>query len=214
LDNATTAKGGETVLTPQLRPLFEVPLADIVALALAISAIFLYVQSAYNRQEYEMQLRQRSSAYRWLDGAFSSSLLPVALGMAAGLRDISSLLMLLALGFVAHILGWQFERQLAAGQTEDAGRSFILMAVCSLAAWLAVGVYLLATLLLDGGVVWSLLVAYGLTLTLVLLYGWLLRQYRQGRGRWRQYVYLETTLTILGFIIKSLLAWQLFAATL
>ncbi len=193
--------------------LFDVSLLQIMALSLAISGTFHAIVASGVREQYEAGLRQRENPYRWLENAFSASLLPIVIAIAVGLSDIAALAMLFTLGFVTHVLGWQFERQLAAGQEHDVRRSFVLIAISSLTAWAVVGGYAVYGLTSTDGFATYGVVAYGLALVAVAGIGWVLLQFKRGTGKWRDYLYVERTLVLISFAVKSLVAWVLLAGT-
>jgi hypothetical protein len=210
---ASQANGG-TVYAPASQYLFNLHVAQVLALSLAISGAFhgLYLYRA-NRL-YETALRRRENPYRWLENAFSSSLLLLAIGLLAGLRDIASLGMLFVLGFVSYMLAWQYEQQALARQGQDARRSFVMLVITALAAWLAVGSYLLYGVLFGDGIPLFLGIAYGTALAGVIWTGWLLVRLRRAAGRWGDYMYAERMFSLSFFVIKTLLVWQLFAGAL
>jgi hypothetical protein len=205
---------GGQALVPVFHELFQVSIAQLIALWLAISAVFHMLQATQIRGEYEGYLKLGESPYRWLENAITSSLLPLTLGLVAGLRDIGSLIMLFALGFVAQLLGWLYERQLAARQQHDAERSYVLMTIASLSSWLVVGLYMLFTALYGSGVRPVVVLAYATSLLLVLAQARILHWRLHGIGRWADYLYTERTLIMLNFVAKSLLAWQILSITL
>jgi hypothetical protein len=211
VDHNATAKAGHTMYAPAFHELFRLPLAQAVGLLLAIPAVFHALQTSYIRHEYEEQLKRGENAFRWMESAFSTGLVPLVLGMVIGIRDVASLGMLFVLGFVVHLLGWQYERQLATKQLEDARRSFVMLAVAGLTIWLALGSCIVWTALYGAGLHLAPTLAYGLCFVLVLTYGWVLLQRQRGLGRWADYLYTERTLILLSFLMKSLLAWQILA---
>ncbi len=190
--------------------LFTMSLSQVLALSLAISGTFHALQAFSTRFQYEAALDRRENPYRWLENAFSASLLPLAIGLVVGLRDVTALAMLFILGFITHVLGWQLERQLASKQSMDARRTFVLLAVASLTVWAAVGSYAVQAAVSGKGLPWYGFVAYVLGLIFVAGIGWVIVQYRDGRGKWHDYLYFERTMVLAGFAAKSSVAWVLF----
>lgn len=180
---------------------------QILALPLAISGTFHIMQAHYVWPLYKAGLRANESPYRWLENAFSASMLPIAIGLLAGMRDAASIMMLFVLGFVTHLLGWQYERQVAAAQSQEARRTFAALAISSLAAWIATGSYVV-TSAWQAGLTAYVSLAYGLALLFVAAFGWQLLQH--GRGRWPDYTLVERRSMLLGFGAKSLIIWILF----
>lgn len=235
---ASAVNGGAngTVYAPASHQLFALPLVQVLALSLTVSAAFHGLSAAWGSNLYASFVRQGVNPLRWMENAFSASLLPVAIGLVAGVQDIAAILMLFALGFIAHIMGWQMESDRAAGGAGaqlNKRRSFIAMAVAAGAAWLALGYYLLGAGLFGNGVAVYTALAYGFGLAGVLLYGALVHQYcfgdTPGGGvvaklqpvlptRWSQklqdYARLERWCMMLSFCIKTLVVWQLFAGAL
>ena len=220
VDTMLSQTAGHTVNALATRHLFDVPLAQVLALVLAIPAVLHLMLSSYLHNQYNAWMERGMNPIRWLDGAFSASLLPVAIGLAAGFSDITGLLMLFALGFITHLLGMLMELYNQPYTTYKADtpakdtKPFFLMVVAGTAAWLALGLFLGASLIFGAGLPWHAWVSYLTALVFVVLITLLLvRNYRR-QGRWKDYQKTERAFMVLSFAAKSVVAWELFAAVL
>lgn len=212
VDSLASDSNKSTVYAPASQHLFDLSLAQVLALSLGISAAFHAIVANLLRPVYEAMLAEKENPYRWMENAFSFSLLPVAIGLVVGVRDIASMLMIFVLGFAAHILGWQFEHHLAGKREQDARRVFALMAVAALTAWLVVGGYALASVLFGNGLPAYAAAAFAAGLGGVLGTGWVLQQYKKASGKWGDYLRVEQASIILNYTVKSLVTWLLFIA--
>jgi hypothetical protein len=212
IDSLASQSNGHTVYTAASQHLFDLSLAQILALSLGISAAFHALVAHLMRPVYESMLAAGENPYRWMENAFSFSLIAVAVGLTVGARDIASLAMIFALSFIAHMLAWQFEHHVIAKRQTDVRQTFVLFTIANLTAWLVIGGYALASVVLGGGVPAYAAIACGLALASVLATGVMLQLYKQGRGKWRNYLFTERTFVLLNFASKTLVIWMLFAA--
>jgi len=210
---ATATAAGKTVYAVASHRLFSVSLAQLLGMALAISAAF-HALMYYMPQVYQENVKSRQNPLRWLENAFSASLLPLAIGLVVGVRDITALAMMFTLGFLVHVLGWQLEQARAQGDETAVRRSFILMIIAGAVVWVGLGLYLLNAMLFGDGLPVFLISSYLVTVAGVLWYGWIIRGYVQRQGRWQDYAVVNRSCVLLGFAIKTLLVWQLFAGIL
>lgn len=192
--------------------LFDVSNLQLVALSMAISGSFHVMQATVVRSQYQAMLKRRENPYRWLENAFSTSLLPIAIGLVVGLSDITTLIVLFALGFISQVLAWQFEQQLATGRSSEIKRTLLLIKVTGLTVWSAVGAYMVYGMAGDGlsaYFVAAFVVATAAAGGLV----WILQKHQQDSGKWHDYARTDRAIAVLNFTVKSAVAWLLLTGT-
>jgi len=194
----------------QLVHLIDVRLAWVIAAFFFLSAVAHLLVAGPLRGHYERELARKRNPYRWIEYSVSSSLMIVAIALLTGIGDVAALLALIGVNAAMIGFGWIQERY------EQPGGSllpFWLGCGAGVVPWLAIGIYLFgpgATAHAPGfvyGIYFSLFVAFNC---------FALVQYLQYRriGRFADYLVGEKTYLVLSLAAKSLLAWQIFAATL
>jgi hypothetical protein len=218
MDTLASQAVGHTVYTAASRHLFDVSLPQLLAMSLAISAATHGILSRWMREQYASWIRQGSNPIRWLDGAFSTSLLLVVIGLVAGLSDVTSLLMLFALGFVVHLSGLYMESYnqpyTSKGKPVQDYRPFILLCITAAAAWLALGGAILSAAIFGAGLPPGVWIAYLVGSIFAAAYAFVTVQGYRRVGRWAEYRNNEMACVIVSFIAKSSVAWLLFSAVL
>jgi hypothetical protein len=189
--------------------LFDVPIGPLVALFLLLAAVdHLVVASPWVRPWYERNLAKGISAARWIEYSVSASLMVVLICLFVGIRDVAALLGLFGVNSAMIFFGWLMERHQTPGRADWA--AFWFGSLAGTIPWVAIWLYVLGT---DGvpGFVYAitftqliLFTAFGLNQAL---------QYAQV-GRWRSYIFGESTYITLSLIAKSLLAWLIYANVL
>lgn len=194
----------------QMVTLFEVRFATAIALFFALSAAAHFVVAGPARSAYREHLRAGRNPYRWLEYSLSASVMIVLIAMLTGIDDVAALTALFGVNAAMIGFGWIQERY------EEPGRSlgpFWIGCLTGIVPWLAIGVYLVG----PGADQRAPGFVYGIFVSLFILFNcfavnqWL--QYRKV-GAWRHYLVGERTYIVLSLVAKSLLAWQIFAATL
>jgi hypothetical protein len=174
------------------------------------------------RERYEGWLARGMNPLRWIEYAFSSTVMIVAIAYLSFITDFPALVAIAGCNVAMNLFGWSMEAanegRLQAGARID-WKHFIFGCVAGITPWIAIFSVLWAYSAQEGlpaeasipGFVYviiaSLFVAFNVfAITMVL-------QYRQV-GRWRDYLAGEKTYMILSLVAKSLLAWQVFSGTL
>ncbi len=200
---------GSGVGTP--RTLFEVSIAGAVAAFLFVSAAaHFWIASPAGFRRYRAGLAEGQNRYRWIEYSVSASLMVVLIAMITGISDVAALGALFGVNAAMILFGLVQERY------EQPGGSllpFWLGSLVGIVPWLMIGVYLVS----PGVAAEPPGFVYGIYVSLFLFFNsfavnmWL--QYRRV-GRWADYVFGERVYGLLSLVAKSLLAWQVFAATL
>jgi hypothetical protein len=214
--------GEFTGVEPSSVTLFSVPLAYVIASFFLMSAIAHASAGWLLRGRYEAFLARGMNPLRWVEYAFSSTVMIVAIAYLSYITDFPALVAIAGCNVAMILFGWSMEAanegRLPKGERID-WKHYIFGCIAGVIPWIAIFSILWAYsaqegLPADAGIpafvyviIASLFVAFNIfAITMVL-------QYRKV-GRWRDYLYGEKTYMILSLVAKSLLAWQVWSGTL
>jgi len=198
--------------------LLSVPLAWVVASFLAMSALAHFVAGWPLRARYEGWLARGMNPLRWVEYAFSSTVMIVAIAYLSYVRDLPALLGIAGCNVAMILFGWSMEAA-NEGRARPDWKHYVFGCIAGIVPWLAIFSILLAygaqPDLPEGAsipafvyvIVATLFVSFNVfALTMVLQYARI--------GRWRDYLVGEKTYMVMSLVAKSLLAWQVFSGTL
>ena len=202
-------------LVPASRTLFELPLGPAVASFFAMSAVAHFVVAFPARRWYERRLARNQNPARWIEYAFSSSVMIAVIAMLTGVREVGTLIAIVGANAAMNLFGWSME---AANEGRDRPQwiHYIFGVVAGIVPWLVIGVALLTGITTPGsapipGFVIAIYVSLFLSFNVFAFN--MVFQVRQ-IGRWRDYLYGERTYMFLSLFAKTLLAWQVWSGTL
>lgn len=203
------------VLTPVLKVIAYLQIGPFVAGFFFLSAIAHFAISCLPtvRAWYEANLKQGANYARWIEYAFSSSLMLVVIVMLAGMYDLSSIILIFFLNMMMVLFGWMMELHNQSTKKTD-WTSFIFGCVAGVVPWFVVALYLFNAgsegARAPAFVYWiffSIFIFFNVFAVNMIL------QYKKV-GKWKDYLYGERAYIILSLVAKSLLAWQVWAGTL
>jgi len=212
-------EGGKfTGVEPSSVTLFSIPLAYVIASFFLMSAMAHASAGWLLRGRYEAFLFRGINPLRWIEYAFSSTVMIVAIAYLSYITDFPALVAIAGCNVAMILFGWSMEAANEGRETVD-WKHYIFGCIAGIIPWIAIFSILWAYSAQDGlpagagipGFVYviiaSLFVAFNIfAITMVL-------QYRKV-GRWSDYLYGEKTYMILSLVAKSLLAWQVWSGTL
>jgi hypothetical protein len=202
--------------------LLELPLAWLIASFFLMSAIAHFSAGWALRGRYEGWLARGMNPLRWIEYAFSSTVMIVAIAWLSYVHEFPALIAIAGCNAAMNLFGWSMEAanegRLARGERID-WKHFVFGCVAGVIPWVAIFSILWAF----GAqtdlpaevripafvyvIIGSLFVSFNVfAITMVL-------QYRR-IGRWKDYLTGEKTYMILSLVAKSLLAWQVWSGTL
>lgn len=201
-------------LVPQPEVLFTLRLGPLVGAFLLFSAVAHILLSTVLYPWYVANLKQHINKARWVEYAFSSTLMIVVISMLVGIYDLAALIAIAFINAAMILFGWVMELH---NQTTPKTNwtSYIFGCIAGIAPWIAIAVYLFGPVIMGrqgppAFVYWiffSIFVFFNtFSVNMVL-------QYKKV-GRWRDYLYGERAYIVLSLVAKSLLAWQVWAGTL
>lgn len=189
---------------------FSFPLALGVAAFSLMSAIAHFYVSGPGYEKYMAGLNKQQNFYRWIEYAFSSTLMIILISLLNAVWDVTTLIAIAGANVSMILFGWLQEKY------EKPGGSllpFWFGCIAGVTPW----IIMFWLLVSPGSTQNPPGFVYGIVISLFVLFNcfalvqWL--QYKQ-IGRWKNYLAGERTYITLSFVAKSLLAWQIFAGTL
>lgn len=202
-------------LTPEARTLFEVPIGPVVASFFAMSAMAHLIVAFPARGWYERRLARGQNPARWIEYAFSSSVMIVVIAMLTGVREVGTLIGIVGVNAAMNLFGWSME---AANEGRDRPQwlYYIFGCVAGIVPWLVISVALLTGLTApDAAPIPGFVIAIYVSLFIsfnVFAVNMVLQFLEI--GRWNDYLYGERAYMFLSLFAKTLLAWQVWSGTL
>lgn len=198
-------------LEPTLKTLTTLHIGPLVADFLFISAVaHLMISLPGIYDWYKRNLGRGMNLARWIEYSLSSSLMIVIIAMLVGVYDIATLICLFGVNAAMILFGWMMELHNQTTPKTD-WTSFIFGCIVGAIPWIAIGIYLF------GPTDKAPTFVYWIYLSIFLFFNCfelnMILQYKKV-GKWRDYLYGERAYIILSLVVKSLLAWQVWAGTL
>jgi len=195
-------------------PVWDLPLGVFVAIFLLLAALD-HAAVALPRVHawYERNLGRGTNPARWWEYSLSASLMVVLIAMLAGVSEASALIALFGVNAAMILFGLAQEQRNPPGRAQVDWRPFVYGSLVGAVPWIAIGLQLARTEAeseVPGfvyGIFFSLLVLFfSFALNMALHYARV--------GAWRRIPVAERGYLVLSLTAKSLLAWQVFSATL
>jgi len=199
-------------LVPQLSTLFSMQLAPFVVSFLFMSAIAHFIIAFPLNDWYNKNLKNHINVARWIEYAFSSSVMMVVISLLVGISDIATLIVIFLLNAMMILFGWMMELHNQTTQKTN-WTSFIFGCIAGVGPWIAVAIYLIS----PGSDSNPPTFVYWIFVSIFIFFNvFAINQVLQYKkvGKWSDYLYGEKAYIILSFVAKSVLAWQVFAGTL
>lgn len=189
-------------------------IGPLVAAFLFISAIAHFLLSTVLYPWYVKNLKRNINYARWIEYAFSSSLMIVVIGMLVGMYDLSSLILIFTLNGMMNLFGLMME--LHNQKTEKTNwTSFIFGCIAGIVPWITIYLYFAGAVASVGDVIPKFV--YGILISIFVFFNIfainMLLQYKKV-GKWKNYLFGEMMYIVLSLVAKSALAWQIFSGTL
>jgi hypothetical protein len=210
---ATYMSGPPGAASPSIEPLFDVSIAWGVAVFLFLSAVAHLTIAAPGVFEWYLGNLEKERNYaRWIEYAFSSSVMVVLIAMLVGIADIAALIAIAGVNAAMILFGLLQEKYETPGESVS-WLSYWFGVLAGAIPWLVIAIYLFS----PGfeaeppafvyAIFFSLFTFFNVFAVVMVL------QYKR-IGRWSNYVYGESTYVLLSLVAKSALAWQVFGGTL
>jgi hypothetical protein len=202
-------------LVPATRTLFDLPIGPAVASFFAMSAVAHLVVAVPARGWYERRLARHQNPARWIEYAFSSSVMIVVIATLTGVRELGTLIAIAGANAAMILFGWSME---AANEGRDPPQwlHYIFGCIAGAVPWLVIGAALVTGLTApDAAPIPGFVIAIYVSLFVSFNVFALNMVFQFTRiGQWRDYMYGERVYMFLSLFAKTLLAWQVWSGTL
>ncbi|HEX7498533.1 MAG TPA: heliorhodopsin HeR [Candidatus Limnocylindrales bacterium] len=197
------------------RSIWDLPIGPAVALFFLMSAVAHFSMALPARRWYESHLARGQNPIRWVEYAFSSSVMIVVIAALAGVQEVGTLIAVFGVNAAMILFGWSMEIA-NEGRERPQWLHYIFGCIAGSVPWIVIFVTLLVSATEPGsrpipGFVIAIFVTLFIGFNVFAINQVL--QYRKV-GRWRDYLYGERAYMLFSLIAKSLLAWQVFFGTL
>ena len=200
---------------PVARQVGTLRLGPVVAAFLFVSAAaLLLIASPGIFGWYRRNMLKHINYARWIEYAFSSSIMIVVIAMLAGMYDLSSLILIFFLNMMMILFGLMMELH---NQTTEKTNwtAFGFGCLAGIVPWVVIALYFVSAAADPANHVPTFV--YGIMITIFIFFNIfavnMVLQYKK-IGPWRDYLFGEKVYILLSLTAKSLLAWQVFAGTL
>ncbi len=197
------------------RQVAELPIGPTVAGFFLLSSIAHLVVALPARRWYEAHLARHQNPARWIEYAFSSSLMIVVIASLSGIRDMGTLIAVFGANAGMILFGWSMEAA-NEGRERPQWLHYAFGCIVGAVPWIVIGASLVGGATAPGAApIPAFVVAIYVSLFLsfnVFALNMILQYARV--GRWRDYLNGERAYMILSLVAKTLLAWQVFSGTL
>jgi len=181
------------------------------------SALFVLLSGFYHfivsfpgfRDTYEYYIERHQNPFRWVEYAFSASLMRIMIAQLSGVTDISTLFSIFCLTATTMLLGGCHESVNAQARADGFKQNWFPFAVAfvpHLASWAIIFCFFFTSVIRGNppSFVWFIIfIIFALDGTFALL----LYLQSAKKGRFEDYIEGEIAFILLSFISKSLLAW-------
>lgn len=191
--------------------LFDVRIGAAVAVFLGLAAVDHLLTATVFRASYERDLVAGINRFRWVEYAFSATIMVLLIAFYNGITAISAVVAIAGANVAMILFGWIQEASNPPDRSTTSMRAFWFGTIAGAAPWLAILINLIGAGDSVPGFV------YGIFISLFVLFmsfaanQWL--QYRR-IGPWRSYLFGERAYLVLSLVAKSALGWQIFAGSL
>ena len=203
----------EKVFVPATRHLFDVNIAYIVVGFLLVAAVAHLLFASRLRKTYETGLKENVNKSRWVEYSITESLVLVSIALIVGVYDLSSLILIIVLTIVMNMIGLIGELS-AKISKQSSWLNYFIGVKAGLGPWIVLAIYLWGALMYGNGLPKFVYWVYGSMFILSSMYAYAMYMNLKKRLRWSNYLNNERFYILLGFVIKSALAWQIFAGLL
>lgn len=194
--------------------LFSNNVSYTIALFLGLSAFFHFlVASGKFFPRYAAGLKQNRNIFRWVEYSLSSSLMIFLIAQLNGISDYAALIAIFGVNLSMILFGWLQEKYTTPGDGQLL--PFIFGCIAGIIPWIIILTQLLSPVGPSEATAPGFV--YGIVISLFIFFNcFALVQYKQYRakGKWANYIRGEKAYIVLSLLAKSILAWQIFAATL
>ncbi len=207
------SQGGKPVLAPATRNLFELNLTYLIVIIVLIAAITHLIAATTYRKQYEAGLDNGFNKARWTAWGVAAPLLLTTIALVCGIYDISTLLAIIVLTFIATIMGSVMNKGNVKAK-QVTWLSFVVGCIVGFVPLLIISIYLWGASVFGSGLPKAIYWIFASTLLFSFLFVVSSYLFYKKRGKWTDYLYAERVYMILSLVATTALVWQIFAAIL
>jgi hypothetical protein len=200
---------GEGGYGPTVISMFELPVGILASAFILLSALFHFVISVPLKKQYVKNIERGYNPLRWIEYAFSSSIMIVLLSVMFGITTIEGLLAVFGINAVMNLLGLLMEKMNPPNREKTDWTAHFIGWIAGLIPWVIIVIYMLNIADLSRlpwfvlpGVIFYFLVFNLFAFNQIFQYARI--------GKWKDYVFGERSYVWLSLFGKSTLAWLVF----
>ena len=191
--------------------LFDLDITWLVALLLLVAAVSHAIAATVYRKQYEAGLAEGPNRVRWFDYGLGTGLIMLVVALLSGMHDAGSLLMIFVLTLLASGIGLLTEVE----KRVKHAPAFALGLTAHIVPVLVIALYFVgANVFGEGAIPAFVYWLYGTSLVYFAGFGVMLYLQCKKKGKWADYLYAERAYMIFGLLVKTAIAWQIFAGIL
>lgn len=195
--------------------LMSVPLAYVIASFFLMSSIAHVAAGWVLRDRYEGWLARGLNPLRWVEYAFSSTVMIVAIAYISYIPQFTALVAIATCNAAMNLFGWSMEAA-NEGRSRIQWLHYIFGCFAGAIPWIVIFIALITASTAPNatgipGFVIAIFISLFVSFNVFAIN--MVLQYRK-IGRWADYLYGERAYMILSLVAKTLLAWQVFSGTL
>jgi hypothetical protein len=202
-------------LGPETSTLADLPFGLMVSIFLLLSAFaHFFIAAPWVFSWYTRNLSKGANYARWIEYAFSASLMIVLIAMLCGIYDLAALIMAFTLTAVMNLCGLMMEKYNQVSE-KTSWTPYLVGCIAGIMPWVAIAIYFFGSLATADDSI-PTFVYFILPTLFVFFFSFALNMVLQYKkvGPWRDYLFGERAYILLSLVAKSALAWQVFAGTL
>lgn len=212
VDTLQTQITHATVTAPAIHQVTEINIAWLVAVLLCIAAAYHVAIATVWRERYETALKKGTHLFRWPVLAIVGGIMLGGVSLIWGISDLSTLLLIVGAAG-ALIFGYGVWTGRASGQKRSCSE-YIPAIVLGVSLVLMLGITTLSrqifgatTPLIDLCILLTVLIGGGAICVTACME-------RTRKGQWTSYAFSELCYSVLGCLLLTAVAWEIFAALL
>ena len=200
---------GESGYGPTVVFLFELPVGLLASVFILLSALFHFLISVPLKKQYLENIERGYNPLRWIEYAFSSSIMIVLLSVMFGITTIEGLLAVFGINAVMNLLGLLMEKMNPPTRTKTDWSAHYVGWIAGLIPWVIIVIYMLNITDISR-LPWF--VIPGLLFYFIVFNLFAFNQILQYAriGKWKDYAFGEKAYVWLSLFGKSILAWLVF----
>lgn len=203
------------VLSPAIQHLFDLNLAYALAGLLFVLAFVHAVVATVGRKAYNASVETTASSVRWVVSFLSVGGSLALVGLVIGIRDVVSLLALIAFVLLSTMAAFVVEL-LSRDKVGAIHKTFLyrLHFIGYFAPLVALAIYLVGASIYDGQLPVFTTWLFASTVVISFFLTNVLRMQLAAEGKWANYAYAERAYLLGAFVLVTSVVWQIFAGLL